>query len=62
MGDDTKIDDASVASITEDMEEWAKNVILSYKNPKEHYIMLADGIITIQDVDIDEPQKIINPQ
>ena len=60
MGADTKTDDNSVAAITEDMVEWA--VILAYNNPKVLYIMLADGIITIQDIDDDEPQQIINPQ
>ena len=45
MGADTKTEDPSVASITENMEEWAENVTLSYKNSRVLFIMQVDGII-----------------
>ena len=56
MGGDIGSEDKNVATISEDMTEWAENVILSYNNPQAHQIMLADGIITVQDEDEDEDQ------
>ena len=56
MGGDIGSEDKNVATISEDMTEWSENVILSYNNPQAHHIMLADGIITIQDEDDDDGQ------
>ena len=56
MGGDTGSEDKNVATISEDMAEWEENVVLSFNNPQAHQIMLADGIITVQDVDEDDAQ------
>ena len=55
MGAGIGTDDNNVVAISEDMGEWAENIILAYNNPKVLYIMLVDGIITTQDMDEDEP-------
>ena len=54
MGADIGTEDKNVVVISEDMTKWSENVILAYNNPKVHYIMLVDEIITIQDMDEDE--------
>ena len=56
MGGDIGSEDKHVATISEDMIEWSENVILSYNHPQAHHIMLANGIITIQDEDDDVDQ------
>ena len=56
MCGDTGSEDKNVATISEDMAEWEENVVLSFNHPQAHQIMLADGIITVQDVDEDDAQ------
>jgi hypothetical protein len=56
MGGDIGSEVKNVATISEDMTEWSENVILSYNHPQAHHIMLANGIITIQDEDEEADQ------
>ena len=60
MGGNTKSEDPNEATTTEDMKEWAENVTSSFKNLVVHFIMLVDGIITIDDAE--EMQGLDNPQ